>query len=59
MSFGKITGHLMAARELALKHDCTSDRQRLAVEATVWHIDILLAIVRGIYHRINLGQDDD
>ena len=57
MSFGRITGHLMAARELALRHDSTSDLQRLAIEAIVFQIDALLLAVRKIHHRIHLDRD--
>jgi hypothetical protein len=59
MSFGRITGHLMYARRLALDHDSTSDMQRLGVEAIVLQIDVLLLLVRRIHHRTNLGQDDE
>lgn len=52
MSFGPITHHLMRARQLALQHDCTSDAQRLTVEAIVFNIDALLLIVRKMHHRI-------
>jgi hypothetical protein len=57
MSFGRITGHLMAARELALRHDSTSDLQRLAIEAIIFQIDSLLLAVRKIHHRIHLDRD--
>lgn len=57
MSFGRITGHLMAARELARRHDSTSVAQILAVEAIVSGIDGLLLVVRRIHHAVTLGRD--
>lgn len=54
MSFGRITGHLMAARELAQHHDSATDSERFFVEVILMHIDLLLAITRAAHHRRTL-----
>ncbi len=56
--FGKISGHLIAAREVATSHDARSDFQRLAIEVTIWQIDIAIRLVRAIHHYATFGRDD-
>lgn len=55
--YGKISHHLIAARETALAHDCESTLQRMTVEAIVAQVDVLLVAVRALHHRTTLGLD--
>lgn len=48
---GRITHHLMAAREVAARYECTSTAQHIAVEAILFQLDVLLLLVRKIHHR--------
>lgn len=53
--FGRISGHLVAARELALKHDSSSTWERLMIEAFLIVNDSLLLFMRRVHHRLTLG----
>jgi hypothetical protein len=48
--YGRVSHHLIVARETALAHDCTSFTQRVAVEGMVLQIDALIAVVRKLHH---------
>lgn len=53
--FGRISGHLFAAREMALKHDSSSTWERLMIEAFLIVNDSLLLFTRRVHHRLALG----
>ena len=48
--WGRASGHLWRARETLLAHDTQTVADRLAVEAVVTQIDLILAVVRRIHH---------
>lgn len=56
--YGKVSHHLIAARDTALAHDSTSTIERMTIEAVVMQIDILIGAVRKLHHRATLGLDD-
>lgn len=49
----------MRARELLAHRDSTSDAERLAIEALLFQLDLLIKAVRATHHRITLGLGDD
>ena len=55
--YGKISHHLIAARETALAYDTTSTLQRVTVEAIVVQIDLLIVAVRRLHHQTTIGGD--
>lgn len=48
--YGRISHHLIVARETALAHDCQSTFERLTVEALVVQIDLLIIAARRLHH---------
>ena len=48
--FGRISGHLLRAREVALAHDAHSTVERITIDALVIQIDILILIARRLHH---------
>lgn len=56
--FGRISGHLAAAREVLAQHDSRSDRERLGLEIVLVALDSVLALTRRFHHRSALGLDD-
>ena len=53
--FGRISGHLIAAREVAQRHDTASTWERMMLEAFMTVNDTLLIFVRRVHHRLTLG----
>lgn len=49
--YGRVSHHLIAARDTALAHDSTSVMQRMTIEAIVFQIDTLLVAVRKLHHQ--------
>ena len=54
--YGRISGHLIAARDTALAHDTNSTLQRMTIEAVVAQIDVLIAAVRRLHHQTTLND---
>ena len=54
--YGKISHHLIAARETALAYDTDSTLQRMTIEAVVLQIDVLIAAVRRLHHQTTLND---
>lgn len=48
--YGRISHHLIRARETALAHDCQNTIERVAIETVVVQIDLLIAAVRRMHH---------
>lgn len=55
--YGIVSGHLYKAREALQAADTTATWQRIAVDALVIEIDVLLIAVRRLHHRMRLGDD--
>lgn len=55
--FGRISGHLIRARETALAHDCRTTVERVAIDAVVIQIDLLLIAVRRLHHDTTNRED--
>ncbi len=53
--FGRISGHLIAARDVAQRHDSTSDWERLMIDAFLAVNTTLLMSVRRMHYRLTLG----
>ena len=54
--YGKISHHLIAARDTALAYDTDSTLQRMTIEAVVLQIDVLIAAVRRLHHQTTLND---
>lgn len=53
--FGRISGHLIAAHEMAQRHDTTSVWERKMLDAFLMVNGVLLLFVRRVHHRLTLG----
>ena len=55
--FGRVSHHLIVARETALAHDSHSTWERLAIDTLVMQIDLLIIAARKLHHAIRLHRD--
>jgi hypothetical protein len=52
--YGRISHHLILARETALAHRTAGLPERIAIDAIVLQIDLLIVAVRKLHHREHL-----
>jgi hypothetical protein len=53
--YGRISGHLIHAREVALAHRTANLLERLTLDALVIQIDALILVVRRLHHHDHLN----
>jgi hypothetical protein len=49
--YGRISGHLIKAREVALAHRAVNLFEKLAIDALVLQIDALIVVARKLHHQ--------
>lgn len=55
--YGRISGHLIHAREVALAHRPAGLFERLALDSVVLQIDLLIVMVRRLHHEEHIRRD--